>query len=150
MLEVEAGDGGASAQADLLLASTFLPEMLKCFLEGSPFSSIRFARHGERFAYLKYESTGALRERVAARQGLEDALDARLRSAGLGSVVGNGVGRNHCYVDLALTDVDRALGELKSVARRASLPCESWILFCDTEWYFEWVGVWEHTPPPAY
>ena len=41
MLEVESGDGECSAQADLLLASTFLPEMLKCFLQGSPFSSVK-------------------------------------------------------------------------------------------------------------
>lgn len=150
MLEAEANDAGAAAQADLLLASTFMPEMLKCFLEGSPFSSLRFARHGERFAYLKYQSTGDLRERVNARQVLEDALDAQLRAGQLGCVVGNGVGRRHCYVDLALCDVDRALVEIEGVARRAALPRESWILFCDSEWYFEWVGVWEHTPPPPY
>ena len=150
MLEVGEGEGGAAAQADLLLASTFLPEMLKCFLEGAPFSSIRFARHGERFAYLKYESTGDLRERVASRQALEDALDARLRSQGLGAVVGNGVGLGHCYVDLALLDVEQALPELMQIARRAGLPGKSWVLFCDTEWHFEWVGVWEHTPPPVF
>ena len=149
MLEAEAGEDD-SAQADLLLASTFLPEMLKCFLEGAPFSSLRFARHGERFAYLKYQSIGELRERAGARQALEDALDARLRSAGLGAVVGNGVGRRHCYVNVALTDVDRAIGELQQLAQGAGLPRESWVLFCDTEWHFEWVGVWEHTPPPAY
>ncbi|HEU5072758.1 MAG TPA: hypothetical protein VFU02_01265, partial [Polyangiaceae bacterium] len=149
MLEVEAGDGRAVAQPDLLIASTFLPEMLKCFLEGAPFSSVRFARHGERFAYLKYESSGDLRARVAARQALEDELDARLRGGALGAVVGNGVGRRHCYVNLALSDVDRALGELTEVARHTGLPRESWILFCDTEWHFEWVGVWEHSPPPA-
>lgn len=150
MLEVDQGEAGAAAQGDLLLASTFLPEMLKCFLEGSPFSSLRFARHGERFAYLKYRSTGDLQERVSARQVLEDTLDARLRADALGSVVGNGVGRGHCYVNLALTDVDRALVALQQLARRAGLPPESWILFCDTEWHFEWMGVWEHTPPPAY
>ncbi|HEY6727576.1 MAG TPA: hypothetical protein VI197_26250 [Polyangiaceae bacterium] len=150
MFEVEEGDGGSEAQADLLLASTFLPEMLKCFLEGSPFSSIRFARHGERFAYLKYASGGDLRERVGERQALEDALDSGLRAEQLGCVVGNGVGRRHCYVNLALSDVDRALGAIEHVARRAGLPHESWILFCDTEWHFEWVGVWEHTPPPVY
>jgi len=149
MLEVGEAEPAAAAQADLLLASTFLPEMLKCFLEGAPFSSLRFARHGERFAYLKYESTGELRERVRARQALEDALDGRLRGEGLGAVVGNGVGVAHCYVDLALLHVERALGELVAVARRAGLPSKSWVLFCDTEWHFEWVGVWEHTPPPA-
>lgn len=149
MLEVEADDGQAVAQPDLLIASTFLPEMLKCFLEGAPFSSVRFARHGERFAYLKYESSGDLRMRVGARQALEDELDARLRAGALGAVVGNGVGRRHCYVNLALSDVDRALDELTQVARNSGLPRESWVLFCDTEWHFEWVGVWEHTPPPA-
>ena len=155
MLETESGEGHAgdgegraAAQADLLLASTFLPEMLKCFLQGSPFSSVRFSGHGERFAYLKYHATGGLREKVSARQRLEDALDAGLREHALGAVVGNGVGHGHCYVDLALGDIDRALAELTEIARRAGVPRESWILFCDSEWQREWVGVWPHTPPP--
>ena len=148
MLEVERGDAEASAQEDLLLTSTFLPEMLKCFLQGSPFSSVRFSRHGERFAYLKYHAPGGLTEKVSARQKLEDALDAGLRAAALGAVVGNGVGHGHCYVDLALGDIDRALAELTEIARRAGVPRESWILFCDSEWQREWVGVWQHTPPP--
>jgi len=148
MLEVESGDGECSAQADLLLASTFLPEMLKCFLQGSPFSSVRFSRQGERFAYLKYHATGGLTEKVSGRQRLEDALDAGLRARALGCVVGNGVGQGHCYVDLALGDIDLALAELTEIARRAGVPRESWILFCDSEWQREWVGVWEHTPSP--
>jgi hypothetical protein len=148
MLEVETGEGDSSAQADLLLTSTFLPEMLKCFLQGSPFSSVRFSRHGERFAYLKYQATGGLREKVSTRQTLEDALDAGLRAQALGSVVGNGVGHGHCYVDLALGDVDRALLEISAIARHVGVPSESWILFCDSEWQREWVGVWEHTRAP--
>ncbi len=148
LLEAEPHGSCVAAQEDLLFASTFLPEMLKCYLQDAPFSSLRFARHGERFAYLKYASGGALGIRVQTRQVLEDALDQALRSESLGCVVGNGVGRAHCYVDLALAEVDGALRIVCDTARRLGLPRTSWVLFCDSEWQLEWVGVWDETPPP--
>lgn len=138
----------APAQSDLLFASTCVPELLKCYLEEAPFSSLRFSRHGERFAYLKYPTSGPPQTRVEQRRLLEDDLDGLLRDRCLGCVVGNGVGRGHCYVDVALLDIDAALPLLVGEARRRKLPRASWVLFCDSEWQFEWVGVWPDTPAP--
>ena len=147
MLEAEPGQARAR-QADLVYASTCLPEMLKCFLEDAPFASVRFSRHAEHFAYLKYADAGQPEARVRARQLLEDRVDRALRELALGAVVGNGIGQHHSYIDLALGDVDRALGVLKHAAQACSLPTASWLLFCDTVWQLEWVGLRPQTEPP--
>jgi len=139
------------AQDDLLLASTYLPEMLKCFLSGSPFSSSRFSRHGELFAYLKAESPEQdPRLLLSTRRVLEDALDAALVSERAGRVVGSGLGIRYAYIDFALADVERAIDVVATVGRRVGLPERSWILFCDSELEREWAPVHPNAAaPPA-
>ena len=139
-----------AAQSDVALVSTFLPELLKCFLSGASFASTRFSRAGELFAYLKYES-GALdaREALARRCLLEDALDAALVSAQAGRVIGNGMGIVYSYVNLALSDVERALDVVRSVGQRIGLSQSTWIQFFDAPLADAWVGLTSDTPPPA-
>jgi hypothetical protein len=136
-------------QGDLVYACTRLPEMLKCFLTGASFASCRFSPLGERFCYLKYRTDAKPEARVALRQALEDRLEGVLRSAGVGRLVGNGTGLGHCYIDLAVSDAKRAAVLLRELGQSERLPVESWLLFCDSEWRSEWVGVWDETPPPA-
>lgn len=137
------------AQDDLLLASTYLPEMLKCFLAGSPFASSRFSRHGELFAYLKVESHATdPRLSLSTRRVLEDALDAALVSECAGRVVGSGLGVRYSYVDFALANVDHAIDVVAGVARRVGLPKRSWLLFCDTALDGEWAPVHPDAPAP--
>jgi hypothetical protein len=137
------------AQDDLLLASTYLPEMLKCFLGGSPFASSRFSRHGELFAYLKVESRSKdPRLSLSTRRVLEDALDAALVSERAGRVVGSGLGIRYSYVDFAISHVDDAIAVVSSVARRVGLPERSWVLFCDTLLADEWAPVYPDAPAP--
>jgi hypothetical protein len=137
------------AQDDLLLASTYLPEMLKCFLAGSPFASSRFSRHGELFAYLKVESHETdPRLSLSTRRVLEDALDAALVSECAGRVVGSGLGVRYSYVDFALANVDHAIDVVADVARRVGLPKRSWLLFCDTALDGEWAPVHPDAPAP--
>jgi hypothetical protein len=138
-----------AAQDDLLLASTYLPEMLKCFLAGSPFSSSRFSRREELFSYLKVERhDDDPRLSLSARRVLEDALDAALVSERAGRVVGSGLGIRYSYVDFALSDVDRAIGVVSDVARRVGLPEKSWLLFCDSELDDAWAPVHPRAPAP--
>ena len=145
MLEAEPTEEATRPQADLIMASTFLPEMLKCFLQEAPFASVRFSRHGERFVYLKYPAQGELAGRVRERQLLEDAIDAELRGSGLGCVVGNGLGRTHCYIDLALLHLDESLPLLCRVAQGAGISRQAAVWFCDSDWQDEWIDIWE--PP---
>jgi hypothetical protein len=137
------------AQDDVLLVSTYLPEMRKCFLSGSPFASSRFSRHGELFAYLKLESPAQdARLALSARRVLEDALDAALVSERAGRVVGSGLGIRYSYVDFALADVERAIDVVSAVGCRVGLPERSWLLFCDTELEREWTPIHPNSPAP--
>jgi hypothetical protein len=139
------------AQSDVALASTFLPEMLKCFLTGAPFASARFSRTGELFAYLKTEErVRDPRRALSARRVLEDALDAALVSERAGRVVGSGMGVVYSYVDFGFHALDRALSVVTTVARRVGLPEKSWIQFCDSPLADTWVPVHAGAPrPPA-
>jgi hypothetical protein len=137
-----------AAQDDIVLTASALPEMLKCFLEGAPFSSLRFTRRDEVFAYLKLDGGDkSFEERLADRLLLEDRLSAELEA--MGTLVGNGLGMRYAYIDIALTPNAEAIETVCRVAREAGAPRRSWILFCDTDWADEWVGVWPETPAPA-
>lgn len=134
---------------DQLTGQTMALEMWETARRGLPFCSERFSRHGERFAALKIDvesRDGA--DRVANRSQLEDVLQPRLVEAGLGSITGAGLGLRYDYIDLALTDVAAALPLIRGVLRRAEVSKRSWILFFDSEWRDEWVGIWDDTPPP--
>jgi hypothetical protein len=139
-----------AAQDDLVLATSTQPEMLKCYLRGAPFDSARFSRQGEVFCYLKLEDTPSpsAEERLDKRRGLEDALNLSLVPAELGCVVGNGLGIRYSYVDLALSDLARGIDAVREVAQASGAPPRSWLLFCDSAWASEWIGVWDDAIPP--
>lgn len=137
-------------QFDLQVASTMCPEMLKCFLSGGPFASQRFSRHGERFCYLRLELVGKAEVRVDERILLEEALDRALVPGGLGCVVGSGVGSRYAYIHLALTEIEPAIEVIRKRLRREQVPQRSWLLFCDSSWQNEWVGLYDETPAPEW
>lgn len=130
-------------QPDLRVAGTICPEMLKCFLLGSPFSSNRFSRHGERFCILKLACLGSPDEQLAFRQALEDELDRILVPGLIGCVVGNGIGTEFMYVYLALQQVDAAIDIVRRKLRNRAALSRGWLLFCDAEWRDEWVDLAE-------
>ena len=135
--------------SDVALASSALPEMMKCFLEGSPFSSRRFARNGELFAYVKLDGgKTTFQQRVEERTRLEDVLADALARRALGSVVGSALGVRYAYLVMALAPGQRALDLVGEVVRGSRAPERAWILFCDGDWADEWIGVWPDTPPP--
>jgi hypothetical protein len=136
-----------AAQDDIVLASSALPEMLKCFLEGAPFSSLRFTPRDEVFAYVKLDGEDkSLETRLAERVELEDLLANEL--GGSATLVGNGLGLRYAYIDLALTPDATALGRVCELLRRGGVSRRSWISFCDTDWSEEWIGVWPDSPAP--
>lgn len=147
-LEAEPADD-YSAQDDVAFASTCLPEMLHCFLRGASFSSARFSRHGETFAYLKYHTGGAALSRaVEQRDELEQGLDRALVEAECGRVIGRGIGLVYAYLELALVDVQRSAEILREHGARAGLGPKSWLLFCDSRLAEEWIGVHPEAPEP--
>ncbi len=130
-------DGGEHAEdtveSDIMLVSTFMPELLKSFLSGAPFASTRFSRSSELFAYLKYENREAdARRALARRRVLEDALDAALVSERAGRVIGSGMGVTHSYVNFALDRVAHAVDLIREVMVKVGLHvAPSAVEFCD-------------------
>jgi hypothetical protein len=137
------------AQDDLVLLSTKLPEAMKCFLQGSPFSSRRFSKHGERFVYAKIDSVGRTTdERYALRLSIEEALQKVLARSGLGCAVGAGIGLRYVYVVLALLHLDDGVAIAQSALQELAVPRRAWILACDSACEDDWMGVWDDTPAP--
>jgi hypothetical protein len=137
------------AQDDVALKSTVIPEAMKCFLERGRFSSKRFSRHGETFAYVKVEAIDATAdERHKLRVLLEDVLGRALMTSGVGCVVGAGLGVRYVYIDVALENIGRGVSVLRQALQGLEVDPRTWILFCDGALGREWVGVWDDTPPP--
>lgn len=112
------------------------------------FHSSAFTRHDEVFAYLKMTQEQELAHDVEARFELEDKLDRELRKAKAGCVLGGGVGSEAAYIDMIISDLSEAAEILREQAKKAEMPETSWLLFYDTYWVDEWVGMFKRTPPP--
>jgi hypothetical protein len=135
---------------DLAFVSTMLPEATKCHLQGSPFSSSRFSRHGERFVYLKLDAAACSpAERHGLRLELEDSLNGVLVPGGIGCVVGAGIGLRYLYLDLALQNLEHGVRVACERVRKLGLRLPGWALFCETGWEHEWVPIGVHGPPPT-
>lgn len=136
-------------QDDMWLAKTPLVDLFRATRRAASFSSSRFSARGEKFCYLKTDGSEELDpDGFADKAEIEDAVDAALGPERLGGNVGGGTGRRYSYVDMAVTDVRRALDVVLPALRAGKLPKRSWILFFDAEWQDEWVGVWPDSPPP--
>jgi hypothetical protein len=135
LFELDGGEHPEDAvESDVVLVSTFMPELLKSFLSGAPFASTRFSRSAELFAYLKYQHREPdARRALARRRVLEDALDAALVSERSGRVIGSGMGVTHSYVHFALDRVAHALDVVSAVMAKVGLQgAPSALEFCDT------------------
>lgn len=137
-----------SAQDDLLVCSTRLPELKKSYLRAEPFFSGRFSNSGALFAYLKFQAAERTPEgRLAERSRFEELIE-RLLPATHGGLVGLGLGLRYSYIDVALVDPDCVSEPLLPALRAAKIPKRSWLLFCDSELEHEFVPVYADTPPP--
>ena len=137
------------AMDDLALVSTMIPEATKCQLQGAPFSSVRFSKHGERFAYLKVDAVDRTVDgRHELRLALEDALNHVLVPGGVGCVVAAGLGARYVYLDLALSHLDHGVRVACERVRRVAPDATGWVLFHEMGWEDEWLAIGDHGPPP--
>jgi hypothetical protein len=141
MLEVEPlADARGVRKEDLVLASTCMPELLRCYLDGSPCASRRFSRLGEVFVFVSYaDEAGSLQQRLQRRAELEKLLADAV--AGVGAVTGVGLGVKTSYVDLALCNLETGLARLVSKLRDAGAPRDTFIQFFDSELADEWLSI---------
>ena len=141
------------ARDDVFISITCEPELALAQASDPLFHSARFSRAGETFAYLKLDRGGDDARGVEpidsadARGAIEDAVNATLGAHGLGCTTGGGTGVMYAYVDVALTDVRRAIPVLRDVLRRRRVNQRSWLLFFDPELAEEWIGIHDDTPP---
>lgn len=144
LLEVEPIEPGARAgKDDLALVSTCMPELLRCYLEGSPCSSRRFSPRGEHFVFVSYvDEQPSAEQRVTRRAELETALATALR--GVGGVIGVGLGVQTTHVDLTLSHLDTGLSRLVSKLREVAAPASTLVQFFDSELADEWLAIWPH------
>jgi hypothetical protein len=142
LLETEPlADTRGARKDDLILASTCTPELLRCYLDGSPCASRRFSRAGEHFVFLSYEDDErTMQARVARRTVIEAALASAV--APVGAVTGVGLGVKTTYVDLALCNLETGLKSLISNLRDLGVPARSFIQFFDSELADEWLSIW--------
>jgi hypothetical protein len=141
LLEVEPmADTSGVRKDDLVLASTCTPELLRCYLDGSPCASRRFSRV-EQFVFVSYaDDEPTMQARVARRSAIEAALAECI--AGEGAVTGVGFGVKTTYVDLALRNLGTGLPRLVSKLRDVRAPARTFIQFFDTELSEEWLSIW--------
>ena len=136
-------------QDDLFVGKTADLDFFKNTRSGTSFDSARYSRHGDIFCYLKTDGSVELDPTgFADKAEIEEALDAALVPDKLGINIGGGTGKRYSYVDLAITDLRRAIPALREAMQRGKLPRRSWILFWDDAYQQEWVGIWPDSPPP--
>jgi hypothetical protein len=134
-------------QVDLFVGKTVHVPMWRC-AHTAGFSSRRFSRVGETFCFLKLDGKDAALEGFADKSEIEDALTAVLTPASLGAVIGGGTGLRYSYIDLALTDVERAVPVIRERLQRGRLGRRCWLQFYDDALAAEWVGLWPDSPEP--
>lgn len=122
-----------------LTFNTFRPAIFTAISRSTWFfSSERFSRCGETFCYIKCKQNSS---DEFFRDKLHDAIDKTLRQSKMGCVIGGGVGPAHIFIDMAITNIDECIESLRDECKRLDAPPETWLLFYDTHWRSEWVGL---------
>lgn len=136
-------------RSDFIAGSSMVPGLLEQYHSSNLLSSSDFSDCGEWFFYLKIDGKNGLTgSTFIDRSQIEDALDAALRKAKLGCVVGGGTGLRYAYIDFAVMDIFSAFEIIRDLLLDGKIPKRSWILFFDTEKAEKWMGIWEDTPAP--
>lgn len=146
VVTVEPRADGVGRQPDLAVARTLNVEFLSASRGGVPFSSCRFSRFGETFAFVQtegFEGTG-----FTSSADMEEALNAALVENGLGRAIGTGTGSRFNSVDLVLANPERAIEPVLNTLRAGKVSKRAWLRFFDDTLANEWVGVWPDSPPP--
>ncbi len=131
------------------IKSTSLSDGLE---DGLYFRSANHSRFGEKFCYIETDffTDGSDPEETdyGSRDRLKKKLDTILRDEQLGCTVGYGFGTHGFYIDLVLTDVDKAIPVLRKIAEENHLTKEAWLRFYDTHLEKEWVGLHPDSKSP--
>jgi len=115
---------------------------------GKNFQSEQFSKLGEKFVYLKLANSKDLVP-PEKHEPIAKELDALLRKAGLGCVIGTGSDtKDAVYFDVCLVNVDKAIPELKKFCQAHNFSHEAALRFYDADLLHEWVGMYDDTSEP--
>jgi hypothetical protein len=148
-LHPEEGQTDYCARDDLFVAISGRLDVFEASHGGGIFSSACHSRCGETFCYLKIDGAKGLdRSQFHDRAEIEEALNSALIQEGIGCCFGGGTGLRYSYIDLALTDLPRAVEILRGVLLAGGIPKRTWLQFFDDELAHEWVGIHEGAGAP--
>lgn len=134
---------------DTIAATSAYPEVTIASLRRDRFRSERFSRQGETFCFLKIDGhEDDPIGRFEGREAVEDALNDRLQSSGLGAAIGGGTGLRYSYIDLALVDLEKSTEAVFTLLRDANLTRRTWLHFNDDGLGEFWQPVWPDAPAP--
>lgn len=136
------------SQLDMFVGKAMIESLWQNGHSGVPFDSQRYSTGNETFCFLKLDGREADKDDFEDKGEIEDALDKALKNARLGCYIGGGTGLIYSYVDLALTDIGKAIPLIQDVLRKGKINRRSWLLFYDTTLEWEWIGIWDDSPPP--
>ncbi len=120
-------------RADLFVLNTSNEAHAQAMLSMGRFASPTYSRNGEWFVYLAIARTAELSfDQVDDRYALESRLHAALSADGTGGWVAGGTGRDTVYIDLAVTDVGRALERIAEVMATEPSAPNATVHFMDT------------------
>jgi hypothetical protein len=135
-------------QKDMLIAKTMDLDLWKALHGRRPFHSRRFSRSGEVMATLKIDGGGVTDDGLTDKAAIEEVIAQTIEPLKLGGQIGGGTGLRYSYIDLALTNVEAAMGVLTPVLRERQVPRRTWLLFFDADLADEWIPLWDDSPAP--
>lgn len=133
---------------DLFVGVSANSEMWTAAHSNDLFSSNQFSRCHETFCYVKIDGTQGEMKGFADRGEIEDAINEILVPNQLGCRIGGGTGLRYSYVDLAITDLDKAIPLIRQRLQEGGVPKRTWIQFFDGHLSEEWIGIHDDSPPP--
>lgn len=137
------------AQSDLVVASARFDYLWLAMHSDVPFYSCRFSKCEEIFCYLKIDGRDGFAETlVSDRTDIEEALNEVLVANGLGCAISGGTGRVYSYIDLAITDLPRAIKSIREVVQSLRLTKRTWLQYFDADKTSEWEVMYIDSPPP--
>jgi hypothetical protein len=133
---------------DLLTSITCNPDLIAATFSDAPFFSERYSRCRETFCYVKIDGVNATEMGFQDREDMEEAARHALEAQDSGAVIGGGTGLRYSYIELALTDTTRGINAIRRAMQEGNVPRRSWILFHDTDYAAEWIGIYDDSPAP--
>lgn len=135
-------------QDDVITCLTCNPNVISAAFSFRTFSSERFGRNREIFAYVKIDGHDPGNMIYSDREEIEAAVRVALEKERIGGLIGGSQGLRYVYVEFATINMTRAIASIRSVLQQGKVPKRSWILFHDSMMSAEWIGIYPDTPIP--